>query len=62
MLKTKYYGHLGGTFTPKVLVSTISKLVKAFENAKKDPLFGVSLKKSFQNTLAGQPLLPLPKT
>ncbi|RLB09001.1 MAG: tryptophan synthase subunit beta [Deltaproteobacteria bacterium] len=39
MLKTRYYGEFGGAFVPEVLVSTISELVDAFEEVKRDPSF-----------------------
>ncbi len=39
MLKTRYYGEFGGAFVPEVLVSTISELVDAFDEVKRDPSF-----------------------
>jgi tryptophan synthase beta chain len=39
MITTKYYGEFGGAYIPEILVSTFEQLVKAFEDAKRDPLF-----------------------
>ncbi len=58
MLKTKYYGHFGGTFVPEVLVSTISELVEAFEDAKKDPSFW----SEFEKILSEYSCRPTPVT
>ncbi len=39
MITTKYYGTFGGAYIPEILVSTFEQLVKAFEDAKRDPEF-----------------------
>jgi tryptophan synthase beta chain len=39
MITTKYYGKFGGAYIPEILVSTFEQLVKAFEEAKRDPQF-----------------------
>ncbi len=58
MLKTKYYGRFGGAFIPEVLVTTISELVDAFEDAKKDPDFW----KEFEEILSEYSCRPTPLT
>ncbi len=58
MLKTKYYGRFGGAFIPEVLVTTISELVDAFEDAKKDPDFW----KEFEQILSEYSCRPTPLT
>jgi tryptophan synthase beta chain len=39
MITSKYYGAFGGAYIPEILVSTFEQLVKAFEDAKRDPGF-----------------------
>jgi len=58
MLKTKYYGQFGGAFIPEVLVSTLSELVDAFENAKQDPSFW----KEYEELLSTYSCRPTPIT
>ena len=58
MLKTKYYGKFGGAFVPEVLVSTISELVDAFEEAKADPSFW----EEYQQLLSTYSCRPTPLT
>jgi len=58
MLKTKYYGRFGGAFIPEVLVTTISELVDAFEDAKRDPSFW----KEFEEILSEYSCRPTPLT
>ena len=58
MLKTKYYGRFGGAFIPEVLVTTISELVDAFEDAKRDPDFW----KEFEEILSEYSCRPTPLT
>jgi tryptophan synthase beta chain len=45
MLQPKYYGEFGGAYIPEILVSTFEQLVKAFEEAKTDPLFWTEYEK-----------------
>ena len=58
MLQPKYYGEFGGVYIPEILVSTFEQLVKAFEEAKADPLFW----KEYEDIMTTYSCRPTPLT
>lgn len=58
MLNPKYYGEFGGAYIPEILVSTFEQLVKAFEEAKADPMF----RKEYEETMSSYSCRPTPLT
>lgn len=58
MITTKYYGAYGGAYIPEILVSTFEQLVKAFEDAKRDPQFW----NEYTNIMSNYSCRPTPLT
>ena len=58
MITTKYYGEFGGAYIPEILVSTFDQLVKAFDEAKKDPAFW----KEYTDIMSNYSCRPTPLT
>jgi tryptophan synthase beta chain len=58
MIHTRYYGEFGGTYIPEILVSTFDQLVRAFEEAKKDPSFW----REYADTMSSYSCRPTPIT
>ncbi len=58
MITTKYYGAFGGAYIPEILVSTFEQLVRAFEEAKRDPSFW----KEYTDIMSNYSCRPTPLT
>ena len=58
MLVPKYYGEFGGAYIPEILVSTFEHLIKAFEEAKSDPLFW----REYEDIMSSYSCRPTPLT
>ncbi len=58
MITTRYYGQFGGAYIPEILVSTISELISAFQEAKEDPGFW----QEYMDTMSTYSCRPTPLT